>query len=185
MVPIRINNQEYLTKAPKTEKQQSIGYETIDLGDGRKARINLTAERAAQIQAQAAQLAAPKEPDPFEDIDAAEKQLKNLRMQNIDEFNVERGSNGTISVVEDSWFSDGLTPTQVQKQLNDERKRRQKILKETDTKTKTQNSVQSQFGATLMDFGGQSELESSSAVSGEDLPNFILDVSTGNLIPLR
>ena len=188
MVPIRINDREYVTRAPvaKTTKAPSLGYETLDLPGGGKARINLTPERLAQIQAQAATLAAGEgEPDLFADLDAAQKQLRDLQIKNVKEFNVEEGQNGQLTVVEDGWFSEPLTPAQVRKLLADERERRQLILKEAGTKTRTRSSVQSQFGPTIMDFEGQSEPESSDAASGQDLPNFRFDVSTGNWIPSR
>ena len=133
MVPIRINGQDYVTRAPavKAEKLPSLGYESLDLGEGLKARINLTPERVQQIRAQASKLAAGEgEPDPFADVNAAEKQLKDLRVKNVKEFNVERGENGQLTVVEDGWFSDALTPAQVRKQIDDERKRIETIIKE-------------------------------------------------------
>lgn len=162
MIPVRINDREYVTRAPvaKTTKAPSLGYETLELPGGGKARINLTPERLAQIQAQAATLAAGEgEPDFFADLDAAQKQLRDLRVQGVEDFNLERGENGKLTVVEDSFFSSAMTPAQIQKQIAEERERRAKILKETGGKTTTQSSVQSQFGPTLMEFGGQAAPE--------------------------
>ena len=171
MVPIRINNQDYVTRAPavKAEKLPSLGYESLDLGEGLKARINLTPERVQQIRAQASKLAAGEgEPDPFADVNAAEKQLKDLRVKNVKEFNVERGENGQLTVVEDGWFSDALTPAQVRKQIADERKRIETIIKEGRSDGRlpaAQNQIQRQFGPTLMDFGAETPSASQTGVS--------------------
>jgi len=171
MVPIRINNQDYVTRAPavKAEKLPSLGYETLDIGEGLKARVNLTPERAEKfrIQAdkisdQAAKLAAGEgEPDPFADIKAAEKQLRNLQVQNVKEFNVKQGENGGLTVVEDGWFSDALTPAQVRKKLAEERQRIETIIKEDRSDGRlpaAQNQIQRQFGPTLMNFGAEMPL---------------------------
>lgn len=171
MVPIRINNQDYVTRAPavKTEKLPSLGYESLDLGEGLKARINLTPERVQQIRAQASKLAAGEgEPDPFADVNAAEKQLKDLRVKNVKEFNVERGENGQLTVVENGWFSDALTPAQVRKQIADERKRIETIIKEDRSDGRlpaAQNQIQRQFGPTLMNFGAEMPSASQTGVS--------------------
>ena len=171
MVPIRINDQDYVTRAPavKTEKLLSLGYETLDLGEGSKARINLTPERVQQIRTQASKLAAGEgEPDPFADVNAAEKQLKDLRVKNVKEFNVERGENGQLTVVEDGWFKDPLTPAQVRKQIADERKRIETIIKEGRSDGRlpaAQNQIQRQFGPTLMDFGAETPSASQTGVS--------------------
>ena len=171
MVPIRINNQDYVTRAPaaKAEKLPSLGYETLELPDGAKARINLTPERVQQIRAQASKLAAGEgEPDPFADVNAAEKQLKDLRVKNVKEFNVERGENGQLTVVEDGWFSDALTPAQVRKQIADERKRIETIIKEDRSDGRlpaAQNQIQRQFGPTLMNFGAEMPSASQTGVS--------------------
>jgi len=164
MVPIRINNQDYVTRAPaaKAEKPLSLGYETLELPGGAKARINLTPERVQQIQSQAAKLAAGEgEPDPFADINAAEKQLRNLQVQNVKEFNVKQGENGGLAVVEDGWFSDALTPAQVRKKLAEERKRIETIIKEDRSDGRlpaAQNQIQRQFGPTIMNFGAEMPL---------------------------
>ena len=171
MVPIRINNQDYVTRAPaaKAEKLPSLGYESLDLGEGLKARINLTPERVQQIRAQASKLAAGEgEPDPFADVNAAEKQLKDLRVKNVKEFNVERGENGQLTVVEDGWFSDALTPAQVRNQIADERKRIETIIKEDRSDGRlpaAQNQIQRQFGPTLMNFGAETPSASQTGVS--------------------
>ena len=171
MVPIRITNQDYVTRAPavKTEKLPSLGYESLDLGEGLKARINLTPERVQQIRAQASKLAAGEgEPDPFADVNAAEKQLKDLRVKNVKEFNVERGENGQLTVVENGWFSDALTPAQVRKQIADERKRIETIIKEDRSDGRlpaAQNQIQRQFGPTLMNFGAEMPSASQTGVS--------------------
>jgi hypothetical protein len=171
MVPIRINNQDYVTRAPaaKAEKLPSLGYETLDIGEGLKARVNLTPERAEKLRIQAdkisdqaAKLAAGEgEPDPFADIKAAEKQLRNLQVQNVKEFNVEQGENGGLTVVEDGWFSDALTPAQVRKKLAEERKRIETIIKEDRSDGRlpaAQNQIQRQFGPTIMNFGSEMPL---------------------------
>ena len=185
MVPIRINNQDYVTRAPaaKAEKLPSLGYETLDLGEGLKAKINLTPERVQQIRAQASKLAAGEgegEPDPFADVNAAEKQLKDLRVKNVKEFNVERGENGQLTVVEDGWFSDALTPAQVRKQIADERKRIETIIKEDRSDGRlpaAQNQIQRQFGPTLMNFGA--ETPSASTNADPALQRFIFDTKSG------
>lgn len=171
MVPIRINNQDYVTRAPavKAEKLQSLGYETLELPDGSKARINLTPERVQQIRTQASKLAAKDgEPDPFADVNAAEKQLKDLQVKNVKEFNVERGENGQLTVVEDGWFSDAMTPAQVRKQIADERKRIETIIKEDRSDGRlpaAKNQIQRQFGPTFMDFGAETPSASQTGVS--------------------
>lgn len=171
MVPIRIGNQDYVTRAPavKAEKLPSLGYETLDLPDGSKARINLTPERVQQIRTKAIELAAEEgEPDPFADVNAAEKQLKDLRVKNVKEFNVGRGENGQLTVVEDGWFEDPLTPAQVQKKIADERKRIATIIKEDRSDGRlpaAQNQIQRQFGPTLMDFGAETPSASQTGVS--------------------
>jgi hypothetical protein len=183
MVPIRINNQDYVTRAPaaKAEKLPSLGYETLDLGEGLKAKINLTPERVQQIRAQASKLAAGEgEPDPFADVNAAEKQLKDLRVKNVKEFNVERGENGQLTVVEDGWFEDPLTPAQVRKQIADERKRIETIIKEDRSDGRlpaAQNQIQRQFGPTLMNFGA--EMPSASTNAAPALQRFIFDTKSG------
>ena len=122
-----------------------------------------------QIRAQASKLAAGEgEPDPFADVNAAEKQLKDLRVKNVKEFNVERGENGQLTVVEDGWFEDPLTPAQVRKQIADERKRIETIIKEDRSDGRlpaAQNQIQRQFGPTLMNFGAETPSASQTGVS--------------------
>jgi hypothetical protein len=182
MVPIRINDQEYVTRAPvaKTTKAPSLGYETLDLPGGGKARINLTPERLAQIQAQAATLAAGEgEPDLFADLDAAQQQLKKLRLSGETDFNLKRLNDGTIKVVADDAFSIGETAAEIQKDLELERKNRGQILKEFRTMPGPEAGIQQgtnrvqprPFGNTLFEMGGSAPVQPIS-----QSPNRVIDV---------
>jgi hypothetical protein len=104
-------------------KPENLGYETIDLPDGGKARIPITPERSAAIAAARA-TTIPKEPGLFDDIDAAEKQLLTLQDKNVEDFNLVRNKDGNLEVVEDTAFAIGRTPEQIQADLALERKRR-------------------------------------------------------------
>jgi hypothetical protein len=104
-------------------KPENLGYETIDLPDGGKARIPITPERSAAIAAARA-TTTPKEPGLFDDIDAAEKQLLTLQDKNVEDFNLVRNKDGNLEVVEDTAFAIGRTPEQIQADLALERKRR-------------------------------------------------------------
>ena len=173
MVPIRINNQDYVTRAPavKAEKLPSLGYETLELPGGIKARINLTPERVQQIQSQAAKLAAGEgESNPFADIDEAQKQLKQLRLRKVEDFNLRRKNDGTINVVADDVFSISSTAAEIQADLDLERKNRQAILNESKKMPSPEagiqqgtNRVQSRpFGSTLYEMGGSSPIQPAS-----------------------
>lgn len=157
---LRMAGREFVPPAPRTEKATSLGYETIELPGGGKARINLTPERAAQIQAQAAKLAAGGSPaDPFADIDAAEKKLKDLRVRNIKDFNLVRKPDGTVDVAEDSIWNIARSPAEIKADLELERKKRREIIKESEMVPGPEaaigegtNRVQpSQFGSLLME----------------------------------
>jgi hypothetical protein len=104
-------------------KPENLGYETIDLPDGGKARIPITPERSAAIAAARA-TTTPKEPGLFDDIDAAEKQLLTLQDKNVEDLNLVRNKDGNLEVVEDTAFAIGRTPEQIQADLALERKRR-------------------------------------------------------------
>jgi hypothetical protein len=104
-------------------KPENLGYETIDLPDGGKARIPITPERSAAIAAARA-TTTPKEPGLFDDIDAAEKQLLTLQDKNVEDFNLVRNKDGNLEVVEDTAFAIGRTPEEIRKDLELERKRR-------------------------------------------------------------
>lgn len=182
MIPVRINDREYVTRAPvaKTTKEPSLGYETVELPGGGKARINLTPERLAQIQAQAATLAAGEgEPDFFADLDAAQQQLKKLRVGGEEDFNLKRLADGTIKVVADDAFSIGLTAAEIQKDLELERKNREQILKESQTMPGPETGIQQgtnrvqprPFGNTLFEMGGSTPVQPRS-----QSPNRVIDV---------
>ncbi len=110
-------------RATKAVKPENLGYETIDLPDGGKARIPITPERSAAIAAARA-TTTPKEPGIFDDIDAAEKQLLTLQDKNVEDFNLVRNKDGNLEVVEDTAFAIGRTPEEIRKDLELERKRR-------------------------------------------------------------
>lgn len=157
---LRMAGREFIPPAPRTEKAPSLGYETIDLPGGGKARINLTPERAAQIQAQAAKLASGESPgDPFADIDAAEQKLRDLRVRNIKDFTLVRKPDGTVDVAEDSIWSIARSPAEIKADLELERKKRREIIKESEMVPGPEaaigegtNRVQpSQFGSLLME----------------------------------
>lgn len=180
MVPVRINDQEYLTRAPRTEKAPSLGYETIELPGGGKARINLTPERAAQIQAQAAKLAAGEsEPDLFADLDAAQQQLKKLRVGGEKEFNLKRMDDGTVKVVRDDVFSVGRTADQIQEDLKLERKNREQVLRESQTMPGPEDGIKQgtnrvqprPFGNTLFEMNAPVPVQQKS-----QSPNRVMDV---------
>ena len=185
MVPVRINNQDYVTRAPRAEKPAEPEYvATIEMETPLgPAKVKKTASELAELMAKRD---VDTEANIFADLDAAEKQLRDLRVKKgVKEFNVERGENGELTVVEDSWLSSALTPAEVQKQISEERERRAGILKETGRKTTTQSRVQSQFGPTLMEFGGGSEAQPQTSIGASDLPNFIFDKKTGSWLPSR
>lgn len=108
---------------PTAAKAPNLGTETVDLPGGGKARIPITPERSAAIAAQMA-AAAPKEPGPFDDIDAAVKQLQTLQDRGIEDFNITRNKEGAIEVIEDQPLSMGQTADEIIADLNLERKRR-------------------------------------------------------------
>jgi hypothetical protein len=182
MVPIRINNQDYVTRAPaaKAEKLPSLGYETLELPDGAKARINLTPERVQQIRAQASKLAAGEgEPDFFVDLDAAQQQLKKLRVGGETDFNIQRLKDGTIKVIADDAFSIGRTASEIQEDLKLERKNREQILKESKTMPGPEAGIQQgtnrvqprTFGNTLFEMGGSTPVRPI-----PQSPNRVIDV---------
>jgi hypothetical protein len=131
---IRMAGRDFFPPAPAAAKPKSLGYETIEMPGGGKARIELTPERAQQIKNQAAKLAAGETAtDPFEDIDAAEKKLKDLRVRNVKDFNLVRKPDGKLDVVEDSPWAIARTPEQIKSDLELERKKRRDIIKESET----------------------------------------------------
>lgn len=122
---IRMAGREFLPPTPRTEKAPSLGYETIELPGGSKVRLNLTPERAAQIKAQAAKLAAGEETvDPLADIEAARKQLQSLQDKGIEDFNLTRDREGNLKVIEDEAFSMGRSADEIMADLNLEAKKR-------------------------------------------------------------
>ena len=107
---------------PKPAKPENLGTETVEI-DGAKLRIPITPERAAEIAKKRA-ATEPKEPDIFDDIDAAQKQLQSLQDKGIEDFNLRRNNQGDLEVVEDTAFAIGRTPEEIQADLALERKRR-------------------------------------------------------------
>lgn len=110
-------------KMMKAEKPADLGKEKIELPGGIIVERPITPERSAAIAAQLASVE-PKQPGPFDDIDAAMKQLQTLQDRGIEDFNITRNKEGAIEVVEDRPLSWGQTADEIIADLNLERKRR-------------------------------------------------------------
>lgn len=131
---LRMAGTEFIPPAARSAKAEDLGTEEYEV-DGRKIRIKLTPERAAELRA--AQLAKPeKEPGMFDDIEAAEKELKRLASRGKDvEVNVYEDEQGNIKVRKDQFGftkeSVGLTPSEARKQLERLRTLRKEAAGET------------------------------------------------------
>lgn len=135
---VTIGGRSFIAPAQKAAKTEDLGTETYEV-DGRKIRIKLTPERAAELRA--AQLAKPeKEPGMFDDIEAAEKELKRLASRGKDvEVNVYEDEQGNIKVRKDQFGyfgeSRGLTAEEAKNQLERLRTLRKEAAGEPSEKT--------------------------------------------------
>jgi hypothetical protein len=123
---------QWIAPAARAVKAEKAG--TMKFTDANGVEYSLPVSPEAAIELQAKRLASPdKEPDLFADIDAAQQQLKKLRVGGQKEFNLKRLDDGTVKVVAEELFSIGRTAAEIQKDLELERKNREQILKEDKT----------------------------------------------------
>jgi len=123
---------QWTVPTPTAKKAEKAGTMKYTLPGGEEVSIDLSPEAARELQAK--RLASPdQEPDLFADIDAAQQQLKKLRVSGKTDFNLKRLDDGTVKVVPDEMFSIGRTAAEIQKDLELERKNREQILKESKT----------------------------------------------------
>ena len=129
---VSFGGRQYFAPTPTARRAEKAGTMKYTLPGGEEVSIDLSPEAARELQAK--RLASPdQEPDLFADIDAAQQQLKKLRVNNVKDFNLKRLNDGTIQVVADDAFSIGRTAAEIQKDLELERKNREQILKESKT----------------------------------------------------
>lgn len=129
---ISVGGRQYFAPTPTAKKAEKAGSIKYTRPSGEEVEIYLTPEMAREEQVK--RLASPdKEPDLFADIDAAQQQLKKLRVGGQKEFNLKRLDDGTVKVVAEELFSIGRTAAEIQKDLELERKNREQILKEDKT----------------------------------------------------
>jgi hypothetical protein len=123
---------QWIAPTPTPKKAEKAGSIKYTRPSGEEVELYLTPEMALEEQARL--LASPdQEPDLFADIDAAQQQLKKLRVGGQKDFNLKRLDDGTVKVVADEMFSIGRTAAEIQKDLELERKNREQILKESKT----------------------------------------------------
>jgi hypothetical protein len=123
---------QWIAPTPAAKKAEKAGSIKYTRPSGEEVELYLTPEMAREEQARL--LASPnQEPDLFADIDAAQQQLKKLRVSGQKDFNLKRLDDGTIKVVPDDMFSIGRTAAEIQKDLELERKNREQILRESKT----------------------------------------------------
>lgn len=127
-----IGGRRFLAPAPAAEKPKKAGTIKFTTPGGEEVSIDLTPEAARELQSK--QLASvDKEPDPFGDIDEAEKELKRLASRGKDvEVNVYEDDQGDIKVRKDVFGftgeSAGLTADEARAQLDVLRKTRKEAL---------------------------------------------------------
>ena len=127
-----VGGRRFLAPAPAAEKLKKAGTMKFTGPGGEEVSIDLTPEEARELQAK--RLASvDKEPDPFGDIDEAEKELKRLASRGKDvEVNVYEDDQGNIKVRKDVFGftgeSAGLTPDEAKAQLDVLRKTRRETL---------------------------------------------------------
>jgi len=127
-----VGGRRFLAPAPAAEKPKKAGTVKFTTPGGEEVSIDLTPEAARALQAE--RLASvDKEPDPFSDIDEAEKELKRLAGRGKDvEVNVYEDDQGNIKVRKDAFGfygeSAGLTPDEAKAQLDVLRKTRKEAL---------------------------------------------------------
>jgi hypothetical protein len=129
---ISVGGRQYFAPTPTAKKAEKAGSIKYTRPSGEEVELYLTPEMAREEQVRL--LASPdQEPDLFADIDAAQQQLKKLRVGGQKEFNLKRLDDGTVKVVPDEMFSIGRTAAEIQEDLKLERKNREQILKESKT----------------------------------------------------
>jgi len=127
-----VGGRRFLAPAPAAEKPKKAGTVKFTTPGGEEVSIDLTPEAARALQAE--RLASvDKEPDPFSDIDEAEKELKRLASRGKDvEVNVYEDDQGDIKIRKDVFGfmgeSAGLTPDEAKAQLDVLRKTRKEAL---------------------------------------------------------
>jgi hypothetical protein len=123
---------QWIAPTPTPKKAEKAGSIKYTRPSGEEVELYLTPEMAREEQARL--LASPdQEPDLFADLDAAQQQLKKLRVSGETDFNLKRLDDGTVKVVPDEMFSIGRTAAEIQEDLKLERKNREQILKESKT----------------------------------------------------
>jgi hypothetical protein len=129
---VSFGGRQYFAPTPTAKRAEKAGTIKYTRPSGEEVELYLTPEMAREEQARL--LASPdQKPDLFADLDAAQEQLKQLRVSGETDFNLKRLNNGTIQVVADDAFSIGRTAAEIQEDLKRERKNREQILKESKT----------------------------------------------------
>lgn len=129
---VSFGGRQFFAPTPTAKRAEKGGTVKFSGPGGEEYTLDVSPEAARELQAK--RLASPdQEPDFFADIDAAQQQLKKLRVSGQNDFNLKRLKDGTIQVVADDAFSIGRTAAEIQKDLELERKNREQILKESKT----------------------------------------------------
>jgi hypothetical protein len=138
---VSVGGRQFFAPTPTPKRAEKAGTIKYTRPSGEEVELYLTPEMAREEQARL--LASPdQEPDLFADLDAAQQQLKKLRVGGEKDFNLKRLADGTIQVVADDAFSIGRTAAQIQKDLKLERQNREQILKESQTLSGPEAGIQ-------------------------------------------
>ena len=137
---------QWIAPTPTAKKAEKAGTMKYTLPGGEEVSIDLSPEAARELQAK--RLASPdKEPDPFGDIDEAEKELKRLasRGKNVD-VNVYEDDQGNVKVRKDQtgYFGEsyGYTIDEAKAQLEVKRKDRKEALGITSSEPAPKNRAE-------------------------------------------
>jgi hypothetical protein len=133
---VTIGGQQYRAPAAALKKTEKAGTMKFTDPSGVEYSLPVSPETARDLLTK--RLASPEgEQDPYADIDEAYKTLKKLRLGKNEDFNLERLPDGTVKVVPDKNFSWGYSAAEIKKDLELERKNRERILKESKAESET------------------------------------------------
>ena len=143
---VSFGGRQYFAPTPTARRAEKAGTMKYTLPGGEEVSIDLSPEAARELQAK--RLASPdKEPDPFGDIDEAEKELKRLasRGKNVD-VNVYEDDQGNVKVRKDQTGiigeSYGYTIDEAKAQLEVKRKDRMEALGITSSEPAPKNRAE-------------------------------------------
>lgn len=144
---VSFGGRQYFAPTPTAKRAEKAGSMKYTLPGGEEVSIDLSPEAARELQAK--RLASPdKEPDPFGDIDEAEKELKRLSSRGKDvDVNVYEDAEGNVKVRKDQFGfigeSYGYTIDEAKAQLEVRRKDREKALGITSSEPAPKNRANS------------------------------------------